>query len=146
MVAKRELPGGIELSQSEIEDAKKDGALEYVKEGGRGAMAADTGTTGDIEDAAERNNLRVAPDLNTTFLAPLLDLPIDTLVKRLTNDKVEGFIGFEEAKGLLALERSGKNRTGHIKAMMKRLGVKSPFEVTDAGPPYTNDSTNVTDL
>jgi hypothetical protein len=61
--------------------------------------------------------LRVAPDLPTTFLAPLLNLPLDTLVTRLTNDKVDGFIDLENAKGLLALERAGRNRTDWVKAL-----------------------------
>jgi hypothetical protein len=136
----------VELSKSEIEGAKKDGALEAIKEGGKAAVLADTGTTGDIEAAAAAQNLRVAPDLNTTFLAPLLQLPLDTLVKRLTNDKVEGFIGFEEAKGLLALERAGQNRTAYVQALCKRLGVDDPREVTHAGPPHTNDVTELNHL
>lgn len=137
---------GVDLSNKDIEGAKKEGALDYVKEGSRAAMAADTGTTGDVETMAEAERLRVAPDANTTPLAPLLDLSLDVLVPRLTNDKVPDPISFDAAKALLALERAGRNRTGYVKALCERIGAKSPYEVTSAGPAYTNDETAVTVL
>ena len=143
---KHETAAGVTLSDKEIENAKKEGAVEAIKEGSKAAMATDTGTTADPETTADAEAKRVAPDLNTTFLAPLLDLPLDTLVKRLTNDKVADPIDFESAKGLLALERAGRNRTGWVKALCARIGVDTPYEVTSAGPPYTNDETAVTHL
>lgn len=139
-------PGGIELSRKEIDGARHEGALEAYKEGAKSAAIADTGTTGDPEAMAEAANLRVAPDLNSTFLAPLLDLPLDTLVKRLSNEKVADFIDFEDAKGLLHLERSGRNRSEWVKALCARLGVKDPREVTSAGPAYTNATEAVDQL
>lgn len=129
---------GIELSEKERDEARKEGALDAFKEGGKQAVILDTGTTADDEALAEAERLRVAPDIQSTFLAPLLDLPIDTLVERMTNDKVAGFIGFEDVKGLLHLERSGKNRDIYVDAMCKRLGIDDPRDVTSAGPPYTN--------
>ena len=48
--------------------------------------------------------------------------------------------------GLLEMERSGRNRTEHVQVLCKRLGVKSPTEVTDAGPAYTNDTTQTNKL
>jgi hypothetical protein len=90
--------------------------------------------------------MRVAPDLLSTVIAPLLDLPLDTLVERLSNDKVQGHIDFETAKGLLDLERSGQNRTPYVQALMKRLGIKDPRDVTHAGPSYTVDVSNVSHL
>lgn len=143
---KQELAPGIEATKGEIADAKKEGALDAVKEGAKQAAILDTGTTADPEDAGEAERLRVAPDFNSTFAAPLLDLPLDVLVKRMTNDKVPDPIDFETAKGLLALERSGRNRTDYVKALCGRLGVKSPYEVTNAGPAYTNDTSNVTEI
>lgn len=137
---------GIELSEKEIDKAREEGAIEAIKEGGKHAVAVDSGTTGDTEDLAEAARLRVAPDLQSTVLAPLLDLPLDTLVERMSNDKVAGFIGFEDVKGLLHLERSGKNRTPYVQAMCERLGIKDPRDVTSAGPAYTNDVSNVSDL
>jgi hypothetical protein len=144
--SKVEVAPGVEVSQKEMDEAHKEGALEAVREGGRAAVLADTGTTGDEDAMAEAERLRVAPDLQSTVLAPLLALPLDTLVKRLSNDKVEGHIGFEDAKGLLHLERSGQNRTPYVEALMKRLGVKDPRDVTSAGPSYTVDVSNVSHL
>lgn len=139
-------PSGVELSKSEVEKAQHDGALDYIKEGAKNEMRTDTGTTSDPEKSAQAEALRVAPDLNTTFIAPLLDLPLDTLVKRLSNDKVPDPIDLEHAKGLLALERAGRNRTDWVKALCKRIGVDSPYEVTIAGPGYTNDVHPITKL
>lgn len=144
--SKVEVAPGVEVSQKEMDEAHKEGALEAVREGVRAAVLADTGTTGDEDAMAEAERLRVAPDLQSTVLAPLLALPLDTLVKRLSNDKVEGHIGFEDAKGLLHLERSGQNRTPYVEALMKRLGVKDPRDVTSAGPSYTVDVSNVSHL
>jgi hypothetical protein len=143
---KVELASGVEVSRKDLEDAKQEGALDAVREGGKSAVLADTGTTGDPDDAAEQQRLRVAPDLQSTVIAPLLDLPLDTLVKRLSNDKVIDPIDFETAKGLLHLERSGQNRTEYVKALMNRIGVDDPRDVTHAGPSYTNDVTNLSHL
>jgi hypothetical protein len=129
-----------------MEDAKKEGALDMVREGGAAAVLADTGTAGDPDDLAEAQRLRVAPDLQSTVIAPLLDLPLETLVQRLSNDKVQGFIDFETAKGLLHLERSGQNRTEYVKALCNRIGVDDPRDVTTAGPGYTNDVTALNHL
>jgi hypothetical protein len=52
----------------------------------------------------------------------------------------------EKVAGLLGLERAGRNRTTYVQSMCKRLKVKSPYEVTNAGPAYTNDETPVTAL
>ena len=137
---------GLELSKSDIADAKEEGALDAYREGGRTAVLADTGTTGDTEAMADAERLRVAADLESTVIAPLLDLPLEMLVRRMTNDKVPDQIGFETVKGLLHLERSGQNRTGYVKAFCNRLGIDDPREVTSAGPAYTNDETSLSHL
>jgi len=137
---------GVSLSGKEIEEAKKEGVKDYIKEGSKASMVADTGTTADPEDLAESERFRVAPDLNTTFIAPFLDLNEDELKRRLKDQKADDSIGFEEAKGLLALERAGRNRTNYVKLLCDAIGVKSPLEVTSAGPSYTNDASNITAL
>jgi hypothetical protein len=139
-------PAG-DLTKKEVETAKKEGVTEAIKDGAKASMVADTGTTGDAEEAAERARLRVAPDLNTTFLATFLDLDVEVLTKRLSAkpDDPE-MIDFEAAKGLLALERAAQNRTDYVKALMKAIGAKSPYDVTPAGPPYTNDVQSVSKL
>lgn len=144
--SKVEVAPGVEVSKREMEEAHRDGALDAVREGGKAAVLADTGTTGDAEAAAEAQRMRVDPALLSTVIAPLLDLSLDALVERLSNDKVQGHIDFETAKGLLDLERSGKNRTPYVEALMKRLGIKDPRDVTHAGPSYTVDVSNVSHL
>ena len=146
MTDKTNTEAGVKLGRKEIEEAKKEGALDYIKEGSKNAMASDTGTTGDPEAMAEAESKRIAPDANTTFLAPLLDLGEDELKRRMTDEKADDFIAFEDAKGLLALERAGKNRTSYVKLLCGVLKVGSPYEVTNSGPPYTNDTSNISAL
>lgn len=135
----------VDLSKKEIEGAQKEGALEYIKEGSKNAMRADTGTT-NYDGVADAERFRVDPSLNTTFIAELLDLPLDELKRRLKDEKAGDVIDFETAKGLMALERAGKNRTNVVKALLDAIGADSPYEVTNAGPPYTNDETAVSAL
>ena len=137
---------GADLTRKDVDEAHKDAALDYIKDGAKAAMITDTGTAGDSEASAEASAKRIAPDANTTFLAPFLDLPVDTFVQRLSNEKLPDAFSLETAKGLLALERAGANRTSYVQPLMKRIGVESPYEVTNAGPPFTNDTSNVTAL
>jgi hypothetical protein len=95
---------------------------------------------------AEQQAKQVPADFQSTFIAPLLELSAEELNDRLTNDKAANPIPIEHARGLLALERSGKNRTEYVQMLCKVIGVKSPLEVTSAGPAYTNDTTPVTPL
>lgn len=143
---KTKVAAGVELSPKEIAHAQHEGALEYVKEAGARAMAVDTGTTSNFEAAAERQAKQVPADFQSTFFAPLLDLPVDELESRLTNHKDPHPVGSDNARGLLALERSGKNRTDYVKMLCNVIGVKSPLEVTSAGPAWTNDTSAITPL
>jgi hypothetical protein len=78
--------------------------------------------------------------------AYLLDLGVDAFEKRVSVDAgTDGSIPDEKVYGLLALERNGQNRTPYVKAMMKRLGLKSN-ELPGGGPGYTNDLTSISDL
>lgn len=138
--------GGVELTDKEIADAKKEGVKDVISDRMLGAVLTDTGTKADLDDAADEQRFRVRFDLESTFIAPLLDLGVDELKDRLTDQKREDFIAFEDAKGLLHLERSGKNRTPYVKMLMKVIGVDDPYKVSPAGPPYTNDATNVSKL
>lgn len=136
---------GVDLSEKEIKDAKKEGVLDAVKDGAKESVASDSGTTS-YEAAEHDERVRVPASFESTFKAPLLDLPVDELKKRLTDPKVEHPIPESDAPGLLALERAAKNRTDYVKMLCGVIGVKSPTEVTSAGPSYTNDTTNITDL
>lgn len=77
--------------------------------------------------------------------AHIVDLGLDEFVAAVQDDAVPA-IPEEKCAGLLELERSGKNRTDYVQALMKRLKVKSPYEVTSAGPAFTNDVTSITKL
>lgn len=77
--------------------------------------------------------------------APILDLGIDAFKERIA-EGAENPVPEEKVAGLLELERSGKNRTDYVQALCDRLGVKSPYEVTTAGPGYTNDVTATTEV
>jgi hypothetical protein len=71
---------------------------------------------------------------------------IDWSIEDLKKAFKDGAVPDDKAAGLLSLERAGQNRTDWVKLYMKQLGVDSPYEVTDAGPPYTNDTTSVTKI
>lgn len=76
---------------------------------------------------------------------PLLDLGVKEFEDRIA-DGGDNPVPEEKVAGLLSLERAGRNRTPYVKAMVERLGVDSPYEVTNAGPGYTNDVHPVTEL
>jgi hypothetical protein len=149
MTDKTTTEAGVTLTQAELDKAKKDGVLEHAKDAAK--LEAETGLTsvndkGSMERLAEQQRLKVDSSLPSTFIAPLLDLSEDELGRRLSDEKVDGFIDFEHAKVLLNLERSGKNRTGYVKLLLKAIGTDDPYKVTPAGPAYTNDQTSITEL
>lgn len=76
-------------------------------------------------------------------LEPMLKLSAEDL-EAAVSEKAENLLSEEKVAGILILERSGPNRTDHVKVLCKRLKVKSPYEVTKAGPAFTNDQTAVT--
>ncbi len=142
--------GGVEVTKAELAEARKEGALEHVKESGKRdaatGLAAPHYDKDALERLAETQRLQVDSTVPSTPLAPLLELSVDDLTRRLTEDEEDGYISFDQAKMLLSLERSGKNRTGYVKALLKAIGTDDPYKVTPAGPPYTNDETSVTEL
>lgn len=153
--AKKGEIAGVEVSKSDVDEARKDGVLEHVKDASK--RDAETGLNlpaqdeRSLERMAEQQKLKVDSSLPSTFIAPLLDLNEEDLKRRVTDEDAEDFIPFEQVKMLLSLERGGKNRTGIVKllidAISKVIGRKvHPHEVTPAGPAYTNDTHNVTDL
>jgi hypothetical protein len=88
-----------------------------------------------------------APGENRTYpgsdeilqLEPYLKLSLADLEKAISED-AEDLLSEEKVAGILILERSGPNRTDQVKVLCARLGVKSPLEVTKAGPAHTNDT------
>ena len=128
------------LSESELAQARREGAKQDVQEAAKDQhrFLTDMGIPG------EPSRLINITD-ETTPLAPLLDLNEDALQARF-DPKSDAPLGEEKVGALLALERAGKNRTSYVQLLCKQLGVKSPYEVTSAGPPYTNDTTNITEI
>lgn len=132
-----------DVKAGEVEAAKKEGMMEAVKEGAKAQFLQTDGTP----FAGEKGAPKVVPTYDVFHLQELLELTPDALKDALEGkDKPEGTIGISngQAAGLLEVERSGKNRTDIVKVLMDHLGLKSPYEVTDAGPNFTNDVSRVT--
>lgn len=124
----------VKVSQSELDNARKEGALEGAKEAGKNAYiySIDNGL------GAETSARQFTGMHEIMQYAYLLGLGVEAFEAAVKED-AEPAIPEEKAAGLLELERSGQNRTPYVKALMARLKVKSPYEVTQAGPGYTND-------
>lgn len=136
-----EAAGLPKVSQTDINKAQKEGALEAAKEDAKAAFryAADNLANG------EGGGPRYPGMHDVMQFAGLLDLGVDEFQNRI-KDGADNPVPEEKVAGLLELERSGQNRTDYVKALCKRLGVDSPYEVTAAGPGYTNDTTAITKL
>lgn len=124
---------------TEMAAAQKEGIKEAVKE-----AAKDTYqylTDGNLPGDPPARKFTGSDEIMQ--YAGLVDLGIDQFTDAVSKG---GSVPEEKVAGLLALERAGKNRTAYVKVMCTRLGVKSPYEVTSAGPDHTNDVTPVTKL
>lgn len=130
-------------SASEIAKAQKEGVTERIKE--HAGDTYDALTDGFLPGAPPARQWHGKDDIMQW--EPLLSLGIDEFKARIA-DEDDGLptVPEEKVAGLLELERSGQNRTDYVKAMCDRLEVDSPYEVTKAGPGYTNDVTPVTKL
>lgn len=139
-MTKEQSPNPVDnLSAAEKAAAQKEGAKEAVKE-----QAKDTAAfLADNEPPTPPAKQWHGKDEIMQY-AHIIDLGIEAFVEAIAEK--DGGIPEEKVAGLLELERSGKNRTDYVQALCKRLGVKSPYEVTNAGPDYTNDVTPVTKL
>lgn len=125
-----------DLSASDVAAAKKEGALDAVREGAeqRFKSTDGVGVTEPIDD-------RPQATYDVFHLAYLLELD-PALLKKVANGTAGvGYPSITDGQkgGLLETERSGKNRTDVVKVLCDALGLKSPYEVTDAGPNFTND-------
>jgi len=127
------------VSKAELDEAKKQGVLEAAKE----AAKANYKYADALPD--EGTGQKWPGKSETMQYAHILDLGPDAFKDRV-KEGGDNQLPEQKVAGLLELERSGKNRTEYVKALMDRLGVDSPYEVTKAGPSYTNDVTPVTAL
>lgn len=129
------------VSQKELDSARKEGALEAAKEQGKAAFQY--ATDGNL--LGEGGGPKYPGMHEVMQFAPILDLGLEAFQDRIKEGS-DNPVPEEKVAGLLELERSGQNRTDYVKALCKRLGVDSPYEVTTAGPGYTNDVSNTTKL
>lgn len=134
--------GSPSVSQKELDAAKKEGVLEAAKEDAKASYRY--ATDGNLA-SSEGGGPKYFGMHDIMQWEGMLDLGIDEFRDRTKADS-DNPIPEEKCAGLLELERSGRNRTPYVKALCDRLGVKSPYEVTQAGPGYTNDVAPVTAL
>jgi hypothetical protein len=130
-------------TEAEIAKATKEGVLDRVAEAAN--LQDDPAVKGDPPEGD-----RYIGKSEIMQYAHYVDFDLEGL-KAALDPKADNAIADNKVAGLLGLERGGKNRTDFVKAYMDRLRIanpklKSPYEVTDAGPPYTNDVTQVTKL
>lgn len=146
MAKKEENKAFPEPKPAEIKAARADGVKDAIRESTKDAYISGA-NEGYGDDSAVTQRFTGVREVG--HLQDLVDLPEDDLGDLLDgkgDHPRSGRLTDAQVAGLLEVERSGKNRTGHVKVLMKRLGVKSPYEVTSAGPAYTNDTTNITAL
>lgn len=129
-----------ELSATEQKQAEKEGVKEALKQSAQTNFVTQSATENlDPDYVGDR-----WPDRHEIMrYAHIVDLGLEEF-KKAVAEGAEPNIPESKIAGLLELERSGQNRTEYVQALCKRLGVKSPIEVTTAGQPYTNDVTSVT--
>lgn len=130
-------------TEAEIAKAKKEGILDAVREG------QTTQEIDSIKGDVPEGDRYLGKDEIMQW-AHYVDFDLEALTAAL-DPKADNAIADNKVAGLLGLERGGKNRTDFVKAYMDRLRIanpklKSPYEVTPAGPAYTNDVTSVTKL
>jgi hypothetical protein len=119
--------------------AQQDGIAEAVKESAKDTYQALT--DGGLPGAPAARQFTGMDDIMQ--YAGVLDLDVNTFEQRVADG---GPVPTEKVAGLLSLERAGKNRTPYVQALCARLKIKSPTEVTGAGPGYTNDVHPITEL
>ena len=130
-----------ELSAAEINEAEKQGVKNAMTQSAQTNFATQTATENNDEYAGDR-----WPDRHEIMQwAHMVDLGLDEF-KAAIKDGAVPYVPEGKVAGLLELERSGKNRTEYVRALCQRLGVKSPTEVTGAGPGHTNDVTSLTKI
>lgn len=131
-----------ELSQAEVTAAEKEGVKEALKKSAETNFSTQSATENNDPDyTGDRWSDRHEIMMYEHMVKLGLDEFVAAVKEGATPNIPEGKIA-----GLLELERSGQNRTEYVRALCKRLGVKSPVEVTSAGPGHTNDVTSLSKL
>jgi hypothetical protein len=127
-----------DISSKDAEAAKTQGIKDALAE-----SAADRFRATDGVAQNDTGPERIILTNDAMPMAHLLDLAPDELKKTLTG-KGDGTPNTASipSKGqiasLLEMERSSRNRADTVEVLCDVLGIKSPYEVTNAGPAYTN--------
>lgn len=122
-----------DIAAKDVEAAKIAGVKDAIAESAKAQFKATDGISVTSDPYPG-----IVPDYNVFQLQDLVDLEPDALKDRL-DGKTGPAPSLGQAAALLEVERSGKNRTDIVDVFCKHLGIKAPYEVTDAGPNYTND-------
>lgn len=125
-----------DIKAKEAEAAQKQGILDAISESAAAQFKATDGIA--QQDEAPP---KIVPTNDATHMDYLLDLSPEDLKATLTGkDKpADGPIPTQgQIASLLEMECSGKNRSDIIEVLCDVLKIKSPREVTNAGPGYAN--------
>lgn len=123
-----------DVPASKVKEAQMQGMQEAIAESAKTEFKATDGA----EVAEGVGSQRFTGTFNVFHIQDMVDLDPKELAKRIGDD-AENALTEAQIVGLLEVERSGKNRTDVVQVFLDRLGIDSPYEVTDAGPNYTND-------
>ena len=129
-------------STASVQKARTEGVTDAIKEQAKDAYVYATDGQLPGEPPARQ---WLGSDQHTNLIDGMLGLGLDGF-KAAIDEKADAPLADDQVANLLKLERAGPNRTDYVKALCQRLGVKSPYEVTDAGPGYTNDVSNITNI
>ena len=122
-----------DVPASKVKEAQMSGIQDAIAEGAKARFKATDG----IEDNDPEPG--ITPTYDVFHLQDLVDLPPDALKDTLNGEGPRPVsLSDGQIAGLLEVERSGKNRTDIVQVLCDRLGIDTPYEVTDAGPNYTN--------
>lgn len=123
-----------DVPASKVKAAQMEGIQDAIAEGAKARFLQTDGV--EVQDY----DPGITPTYDVFHLQDLVDLDPDAL-KATLDGKGDRPVSLSEGQvaGLLEVERSGKNRTDIVKVLCDHLGIDSPYEVTDAGPNYTND-------
>lgn len=129
-------------STAQVEKARNEGVTDAIKDQAKDAYKY--ATDGQLPGEQPARQFTDS-DSHTNMIDGMLALGPDELEKAV-DEKADAPLSEGQVANLLKLERAGPNRTAQVQILCKRLKVKTPFEVTSAGPAYTNDVSNVTPL
>ena len=122
-----------DLDHADIDAAKEAGALDAVREAAKAQFQATDGV------AVTSDPVGITPTYDIFHLQDMLEMDPKALKAALEGKGDGAFVpSLGQTAGLLEAERSGKNRSDVVDTLCAHLGIKSPYEVTDAGPNYTN--------